>query len=63
MKTYYIESHRDWFVVNCRNKNHARLEGIYELGRNCIKIIREATPEEIKYFKSIKGENALDPCI
>ena len=63
MKTYYVDSHQGWFVVTCRTKRQAKSEGVFEFGRGNVKEVREATPEEIATFKSIRGESALEPSL
>ena len=63
MKAYYVESYSGWFIVNCRNKRQAKSEGVYEFGRGAVKNIRLATNDEIEYYKSIKGESAMEPSI
>ena len=63
MKVYYVGSNKGWFLVNCRTKRQAKSEGVFEFGRGNVKEVREATPEEIITFQSIKGKSALEPSI
>ena len=63
MIAYYVESSSGWFIVNCKNARQAKSEGVYEFGRGMVKNVRIATNDEIKYFKSVKGESAMEPSI
>ena len=56
MKIYYVEGYAGWFLVNTNNKRNARSEGVKEFGRGQVKEVREASQDEIKYFKNVKGE-------
>lgn len=61
MKAYYVGSYQGWFVVTCRTPRQAKSQGVLEFGRGNVKEVREATPEEIATYKSIKGESSLEP--
>lgn len=56
---WYVEGHGAWFICRAATKNEAKQEGIKEWGRVCLKSVRKATTEEVKYFISMKGENGL----
>ena len=55
-KIFYVESYAAWFLVFARTSAAARSEGVREFGRGCIKAVRLATKDEIKYFRNLKGE-------
>ena len=59
MKNYYVESSSRWFVVFTKNKRRARSIGSSEWGNKSITNIREATQDEVDYYVSIKGEQAI----
>ena len=56
MKTYYVESYAAWFLVNARNIASAKREGVKDFGRGMVRLVRLATPADIKYFISLKIE-------
>lgn len=61
MKTYKVTNSAAWFLVKARTKADA----IWEGKRECFGCItaEEATPEDIVYFKALKGENSIEEVI
>jgi len=50
-----------WFIVNTRTKRQAYSEGVEEFGRGGVDSVSKATDEEIHFFKSQKGDDAVTP--
>lgn len=59
MTIYYVSNNASWFLVKADTKQKAINEGIKDYNRIGLKV-RKATHSEIKYFKSLKGENAIE---
>lgn len=59
MTTYYVSNNASWFLVKANTKQKAINEGVKDYGRISVKA-REATQAEIRYFKNIKGEDAIE---
>lgn len=60
MKFYYVESYGSWFIVKTNRKTKAKSAGVKDFGRGNVKSVRLATDDEVNYFKSVKGENAIE---
>jgi hypothetical protein len=60
MKFWYVSSFGSWFVVGANRQEKARQEGVREFGRSHVKDVREATAEEVQYFRKIKGQHAIE---
>jgi hypothetical protein len=56
MKVYYIESFSSWYIIKAQNARMAKSDGVRAYGRGMVKLVREASDEEIKYFIHLKGE-------
>ena len=48
-------------MVEVPTKRNAYSEGVEEWGRGSVDTVERATQEDIDYFKSLKGEDALRP--
>ena len=59
MKTYYVESWAEWFVVTTQNKRRAYSVGVKEFGRGFVKNIREATKDEIDSYINQRSEKTI----
>lgn len=58
MKTYKVINISFWFLVKARSKTDAIRDGKRDLFGRVTAV--EATPEDIKYFKALKGENSIE---
>ena len=63
MSIFYVESYSGWFLVRAQTKRKAFSEGVREYGRGMVKLVRKATQEEISYFVSHKGDDAIGEAI
>jgi len=60
MATYKVTG-MGWFVVEVPTKRNAYSEGVEKWGRSGVDSVERATQEEIDYFKTLKGADALKP--
>ncbi len=61
MKTYKVTNSAVWFLVKTRTKADAIREGKRELFGYVT--AEEATPEDIVYFKALKGDDSIENVI
>lgn len=59
MTIYYVSNNALWFLVKTNHKQKAINEGTKDFGRIGVKA-RKATHAEIRYFKSIRGKDAIE---
>ncbi len=57
---YLVDGYGGWFIVATQTKKDAFSEGVKEFGRGQVKSVSKATQEDIKYFKAIKGQDAIN---
>ena len=50
-----------WFVTEVPTKRNAYSEGVEEWGYRGVDSVERATQEDIDYFKTLRGEDALKP--
>lgn len=60
MPHYKVESSASWFIVFSDNKAGAHKEGVKEYGRGFVTNVTKATRDDIRYFKNIKGDSAIE---
>jgi len=49
-----------WFIVDAPTKRKAYSAGVEEFGRGGVDDVIRSNEEEATYFKSIKGEDAIE---
>lgn len=56
---YHVSNNASWFLVKTNTKQKAINEGAKDCSRIGVKA-RKATHTEIRYFKSIRGKDAIE---
>ena len=56
---YKVESMTSWFIVDVSTKGKAYSEGVREWGNGAVTAVTKASKDDIKYFKNLKGEDAV----
>lgn len=56
---YHISNGASWFLVKASTKQKAISESAKDYGRIGVKV-RKATHSEIRYFKNLKGKDAIE---
>lgn len=59
MTIYYVSNNASWFLVEANTKQKAINEGTKDYSRIGVKV-RKATHAEIRYFKDIRGKDAIE---
>lgn len=59
MTIYHVGNNASWFLVKASTKQKAINEGVKDYNRIGLKA-RKATHAEIRYFKNLKGKDAIE---